>query len=83
MSLDRTQLEQCQLDLDRAIQNYVSAVQGPGVVLDWSLSVERDDGEGTRQFLSYLSPTMTGWKLVGFAEWTYTRLRRLAASLLG
>lgn len=71
-------------DLDRAIQAYVAeATATPAsVVVDWSICVERADENGSRTFLSYFSPTMTPWKVSGFAEWSYHRLKQLAGSIL-
>lgn len=72
------------IDLDLAIQAYVAeATAAPAsVVVDWSICVERADENGGRLFLTYFSPTMTAWKLSGFAEWSYHRLKHLAGSVL-
>ena len=72
---DHALIEQCQDEVDQALHKLAAAHVGDGFILDWTVSVERDDGEGNRSFLVFTSPTMTSWKLLGFAKWTKKRLQ--------
>ena len=75
-------LDTARSDLEHAIQAYVREATDGGIVLDWVLSVERDDGEGNRSLLVYPGPTLTAWKALGFGTWIYRRLTRLAEVVL-
>lgn len=82
MDHDHALIERCQNEVDRALHALAAANVGDGFILDWTVSLERDDGQGNRAFLVFTSPTMTAWKLFGFAKWTAKRLKDWANSML-
>ena len=74
-------LETRRSELEHAIQRYVREAREGGLVLDWVLTVEHDDGEGRRSLLVFPGPTMTAWKALGFATWIHRRLVALAEAV--
>lgn len=79
---DMAVLERQRLDLDQAIQAYTAAARGEGIVVDWTLCVEHETPAAGRDLWTFVSPTMTGWKLHGFTHWAHAQLTSWADQLL-
>lgn len=81
---DAEAVKAAQHEFDKAVQVFTRETLGnSGIVLDWVLSLEQDDGEGHRTFWVLAGPTMTAWKLWGFAQWASNRMVNMAKQFLG